>query len=261
MSLLIQSQAAWSGRTIKYMADHVGPSLKQRPNLVLLMAGTNDMHPDGGTSKEGHEPVAAAGRLGNLIDQVFEACPDATVLVATIVPTCEERKVVLTQKFQNVIPMEVATRRAEGKHIMAVNLAAYPVDLMRDCVHPTNEGYRIMGDWWYDFITQIPEGWIQDPVGPDPERTRDQNGGPDPDIPPPNWGSNPIKPTSKSDVAEAAKRAAEGGRASCKTTPHWQYTGKIALGVNRSGDFKYRRGWVEKGEVAEGIHRENAYVR
>lgn len=225
------------------------------------MAGTNDMHPDPAVSTEGNDPFEASSRLGALIDQIFEACPDATVLVATIVPTCVENKIVLTQNFQAVMPLEVLRRQEEGRHIMTVNLAAYPVELMRDCVHPTNEGYSILGDWWYDMITQIPDGWIQEPIGPDPERTENQNGGPDPDIPPPNWGKNPIQPTSRDEVAFAAERAEEGGRSSCNSLPRWEYTGQIARGLRRSGDFQYHRGWVERGQVAEGIHRENAYVR
>lgn len=28
-----------------------------------------------------------------------------------------------------------------------------------DCIHPNSHGYRKMGDWWYDFTTQIPKSW------------------------------------------------------------------------------------------------------
>ncbi|CAM1510069.1 Fc.00g004040.m01.CDS01 [Cosmosporella sp. VM-42] len=55
--------AAWSGTTIQYIADHVGPSLKQRPNIVLVHAGTNDMNPSPKISTEGNNPKEAADRL------------------------------------------------------------------------------------------------------------------------------------------------------------------------------------------------------
>ncbi|KAL5347504.1 hypothetical protein ACLOAV_007816 [Pseudogymnoascus australis] len=58
--------AAWSGKTIKYMHDHVDESLAQKPNIILLHAGTNDMSPDSSVSTEGRDPAAAAERLGGL---------------------------------------------------------------------------------------------------------------------------------------------------------------------------------------------------
>ena len=68
------------------------------------------------------------------------------------------------------------TCAAAGKHVIAVDFTQYRTSLLRqgsDCVHPTSTGYGIMGDWWYDFITQVPEVWITPPVGPDPVRTVD----------------------------------------------------------------------------------------
>ncbi|KAM0323916.1 hypothetical protein ACHAQA_008497 [Verticillium albo-atrum] len=161
--------AAWSGRTIKYMSDHVGPSLEQRPNVILLHAGTNDMSIYRAT--EGRDPVAAASRLGKLIDQMVEACPDAVILVAIILNSCDEERHDREKVYQSLIPGVVKERTEKGHQVLAVDFTTISEDLLRkDCVHPNNDGYREMGRYWYDFLTQVPKSWIQAPVGGDPEQ-------------------------------------------------------------------------------------------
>ncbi|KAJ0274680.1 hypothetical protein CBS470a_011656 [Colletotrichum nupharicola] len=172
--LLTTIKAAWSGKTIQYIADNVPPSLTQRPNVILLHAGTNDMNPNPDISTEGNDPAAAAARLGALIDQMLEACPDATVLVAQIINTCVADQRPQTEVFQGLIPDIVEQRQNASKHVLAVDFAALGDGILRsDCIHPSDEGYRTMGDYWYDFITQIPKDWITQPVGDDPDRSAD----------------------------------------------------------------------------------------
>lgn len=116
-------------------------------------------------------PADAAGRLGRLIDKMTRACPDAVILVAVIVGTCDTARMAGTPEYQAMIPGVVRERRRAGHHVLAVDFSAYPVQELRDCVHPTNEGYRLFGDYWYDFVTQIPSSWIKEPVGEDPQRS------------------------------------------------------------------------------------------
>lgn len=163
--------AAWPGKTVKYIGENAPESLSQHPNLILLHAGTNDMDDRPERGKEGNEPAGVAERLGRLIDQLVEACPDAVVLVAVIIGTCDPHKASTTPEYQSLIPAAVQKRRDEGKHVLAVDFSAFPEDQLRDCIHPTNDGYRELGHYWYDFITQIPADWIRPPVGDDPVRT------------------------------------------------------------------------------------------
>nr|XP_036577378.1 GDSL-like Lipase/Acylhydrolase [Colletotrichum truncatum]KAF6784349.1 GDSL-like Lipase/Acylhydrolase [Colletotrichum truncatum] len=169
--------SGWVGMTIKYMTDNIYPALKQRPNIILIHAGTNDMNPRPGISQEGHEPAGAAIRLGNLIDKIVAICPDATVLVAQIVNTCDPDQRPQTMQFQKLIPGVVEKRRKAGRRVLAVNFATLGDSILyRDCIHPSTKGYHRMADYWYDFITQIPKEWISAPVGPDPVRSNgDQN--------------------------------------------------------------------------------------
>lgn len=173
MPNLRQQQAAWSGRTVQFIADHIGPSLAQQPNIILLHAGTNDMSSNGAVSTEGQDPKAAASRLGALIDQMIMGSPGAAILVAMIVNTCDQDQSDRTKEYQQLIPGVVKQRRDGGHHVLAVDFTDLSVETLQDCIHPTNAGYKLFGDYWYDFMLQIPKDWIEKPVGDAPIR----NGG------------------------------------------------------------------------------------
>ncbi|KAK7955848.1 carbohydrate esterase family 3 protein [Apiospora aurea] len=259
-------KAAWSGKTIQYISDHVDPSLKQRPNIILLAAGTNDMNPNHAISTEGNDPRGAADRLGKLIDKMVDACPDAVVVVAMIIDTCNQDQSPRTRQFQQLVPGVVRSRREDGKHVLAADFTTFQTSNLQDCIHPTNDGYKLMGDYWNSFVHQIPRSWIEPPVGPDPVGDDDgdgENGGIDKGIPPPDWGTSPVQVTSKQEVADAAEFA-RGGKdkpAKCNGPPHWRASGKIGLGLERNGDWQYHKDWVAKGEIASGLGWEEKYVR
>ncbi|KAG5993886.1 hypothetical protein E4U43_003370 [Claviceps pusilla] len=76
-----------------------------------------------------------------------------------------------TGLFQESIPSIVQRQLDNGHHVLAVNFTNFPASKLRDCIHPTNEGYRLLGDYWYDALSQVPKAWIQPPIGRDPERS------------------------------------------------------------------------------------------
>ncbi|PHH63107.1 hypothetical protein CDD81_6258 [Ophiocordyceps australis] len=163
--------AAWPGKTIDYMAHRIGPSLAQKPNLVLLHAGTNDMNANAAVATEGNDPAMAASRLGRLIDDILAACPDAVLLVAVIINSCASpAQTDATHHFQRLIPGLVQSRLDAGHHVLAANFSDFPTAELNDCIHPTDRGYRMFGDWWFDFIAQVPLAWFRPPQGSDPER-------------------------------------------------------------------------------------------
>lgn len=252
-------QAAWTGKTIKYMHDHIDASLAHRPNIILLHAGTNDMNPSSGVSTEGHDPAEAAVRLGTLIDKMFDKCPDATILVAMIISTTRPTQIPQTVQYQALIPGLVQTRYAAGKHIIAVDFTTF--DLLQDGIHPTKPGYRVMGDWWYDFMTQIPKSWISEPVGDDPVRDIGSNGGPDENIPPLDTGTSPIEVTSAAHIVNAAKWALGDKLKFCSKNPDWYSTGKLASGRGVNGDWKFSSKWLSEGQVMPATGLDPQFVR
>ncbi|KAH7127368.1 SGNH hydrolase-type esterase domain-containing protein [Dactylonectria macrodidyma] len=157
--------AAWPGKRISKITEHIIPSLAHRPNIVLVHAGTNDM--SYGTHGD-HSAQGTVRRLGHLVDTIVEACPDAVVLVAVLIPRCTPTTAASFPVYQKLIPIMVRERRANGNHVLAVDMSTYPLSNLDGCVHPSDEGYREMGHYWYDFITQIPTDWINQPIGTDP---------------------------------------------------------------------------------------------
>jgi len=225
------------------------------------------MNPDHGISTEGNDPVAAAARLGDLIDKMIVACPDATILVAKIINLCDTGDAgqkSRTQKFQSLIPGIVRQRRNAGAHIQTVDFSPFTGSDLRDCVHPTNAGYKKFGDYWYDFITQIPRGWITPPQGPDPvhdDADPSANGGIDENVPPPNWGADPVQPSSKAAIRDAAKNAANGGQRMCNSNPTWYGTGQIALGLGSTGNWQWHKNWTQGNKIADGLKLDPNHVR
>ncbi|CAI6088155.1 unnamed protein product, partial [Clonostachys chloroleuca] len=246
---------AWSGKTIQYISDNVGSSPEHRPNVILLAAGTKDMHPKGSTSTEGNDPKQASERLGKLIDKMIKTCPDATILVAMIINTCNDDQSPRTKEFQKLIPEVVKSRKGDWETRACRRL--YVVLVLNERsprLHPPDE-------------QRIPKGSIKDPEGSDPSRddgAGGANGGIDKNIPAPNWGKSPIQVTSKKTVANTIDWATGGQKrsASCPDNPQWKGAGQIAIGsIGHNGDWKYKKNWVEQGEVASGLGWENRYVR
>lgn len=223
------------------------------------------MNPNAGVSTEGHDPYQAAGRLGDLIDKIITRCPDATVLVAMIIDTCDPNQEPQTQQFQKLVPGVVQQRKDAGHHVVAVDFTDFGTQRLRDCIHPTNDGYKLMGDYWYDFLTQIPSDWIQSPIGQDPYRPPitdpSLNGGIDENIPAPNYGKSPMQWNSEGSFKDLRDWAVGAGPAKCNSNPLWRGTGKVADGLGHNGDWKYQKKWNDAGQVASGHGLDKEHVR
>jgi len=130
-------------------------ALKDMPNIVLLFIGTND---------EGYASSAAgaADRLGQLIDKIAVALPNALLVVSSIYPFpgCKDTNYTPTQCAANVatydaaIPGVIQQRVAQGQHVLPVDMSTPPTGaLSTDGVHPNDTvGYPWMGDTWYAAI-------------------------------------------------------------------------------------------------------------
>jgi lysophospholipase L1-like esterase len=101
--------------TIDQIASFAPLSLSDRPNIILIHAGTNDMNLP-------LDPSTAPTRLGNLIDEVLGACPDALVLVAQIIPSGTGATQANIIAFNAAIPDLVIAREFAGFKITVVNM-------------------------------------------------------------------------------------------------------------------------------------------
>jgi lysophospholipase L1-like esterase len=128
---------------ISPLVDHAMATYK--PNVILLLIGTNDMHYQ-------VDVANAPTRLGALIDQIIADAPQALVVVSTLIPA-KGAQDVLTQAYNAKVPGVVQERAAAGKHVTLVDM--YPVLKVwsyadySDSEHPNDTGYSLMGQAWY----------------------------------------------------------------------------------------------------------------
>ena len=177
------------------------------------------------------DPGGAPRRIGSLIDQLLQSCPDAVIIVAQIINAANANTDRLIQAFDNAIPSVVAQRANQGKKVMAVDMRSVTAADLIDGLHPTDAGYRMMADLWFKAIQQAEgKGWIKNPVGPDP-----------------NLG--------------VSRGAVSSGH--CLKPPFWveALNGEyIATGVGQNGPAKFTNQWINKGKVAAGIGKAGTSV-
>ncbi|MCM3921829.1 PfkB family carbohydrate kinase [Frankia sp. AiPs1] len=119
-----------------------------RPDVVLLMAGTNDIN-------EGASAEQATARLDALLRTILAARPGVTVLVSTLVPMLNGHDATWAA-FNAAIPGVVAASRAVGANVSAVDLSSVVgADHYVDGLHPDQAGYNALGDAWYAAITPV----------------------------------------------------------------------------------------------------------
>jgi lysophospholipase L1-like esterase len=138
-----------STKGISPLVDHALATYK--PNIVLLMIGTNDMHY---TLDLPNAPT----RLGKLLDQITTDSPNALVVVAKIVPANGAQDTP-TQAYNAAIPAVVQARTAQGKHLVLVDMYAalghWSTTLFKDSEHPNDAGYSLMANTWYSAIHSL----------------------------------------------------------------------------------------------------------
>jgi lysophospholipase L1-like esterase len=146
------------GALIDEIATYANLSLWEMPNIVLVMAGTNDMNTNLNVS-------TAPERLGSLIDEIAGACPDAAVLVAQLIPSMTAATDAMIKTFNAALPGIVASRTNAGKKVMEVNMDDYFGEKdLQDDLHPSDEGYLKMSVAWYDGIQEADEKGLISPL-------------------------------------------------------------------------------------------------
>ena len=114
-----------NGAVISQIASYANASLPERPNVVLLMAGTNDMNIP-------TDPDTAPDRLGILIDQVITACPDAAVLVAQLIHSGYVATNNRIASYNSALERVVAQRAKAGKHVLLAEAMSNALNLTTD---------------------------------------------------------------------------------------------------------------------------------
>lgn len=147
------------GAVISEIAEYAKLSLPELPNLVLLMAGTNDMN-------DLLNVTTAPDRLSGLLDEITSAVPNVTIIVAQLTPAANTTVEDAIVTFNSQIPDIVSSKVAAGQKITTVNMMDYvTVNDLVDGLHPTDHGYQQMAKAWFAGIRRVQRnGWLDPPI-------------------------------------------------------------------------------------------------
>ena len=140
-----------SGFRIDEIAGPVGRSLRRyRPDIVLLMIGTNDVVQD-------HRLPTAPDRLSALIDRILTTLPRTHVIVASIPKIEGSPNAERVVAFNADIPGIVESKIDEGKDVSYVDInSVIELDnLHTDYTHLNATGHCKVADAWYPAIRSV----------------------------------------------------------------------------------------------------------
>ncbi len=138
------------GWRIDQLSTHVVNWLDTyQPQIILLHIGTNDI-------LQGYSVVTAMTRLNTLVDQITTTEPNATLIVAQIIPLGNPVLNAKVRQYNSDLVTLMQQKKTLGKPIMVVDMYdAVPPNDITDHIHPDNAGYKIMAHVWYDALTQL----------------------------------------------------------------------------------------------------------
>ncbi len=137
------------GKTIQYIRENINTWLSiQRPDVVLLLIGTNDI-----LNPLAHDFANAPYRLSALIHQITLNAPEADIMVASVPPLEDSLANSRVLEFNAEIPTIINAHARWGESVYFVDMfAALTPDDLADGVHPNAAGYAKMAQVWYGAL-------------------------------------------------------------------------------------------------------------
>lgn len=162
-SLPQNAHEGWSGYTIKQISGKADRTLQQRPgpNLVLLLAGTNDMV---------REPKGAPARLQTLVEKILASPSGPALVVGTIPPLggmfgrggAGKAADGGVGAYNDGVKKVVKAVADKGGKVVLADLSAVKASDLADGVHPNDRGYAKMATGWFKAIEEVAaKGWIK----------------------------------------------------------------------------------------------------
>ncbi|KAL6231701.1 hypothetical protein BDW75DRAFT_233408 [Aspergillus navahoensis] len=161
---------AKSGDTVVQVQDKAQRSLRYKPNIVLINAGTNDCRLNEDIENVGY-------RMRSLIESLVgaEDMAETVIVLSTLLPSLDRNTSINTPSVNAQYRDLVTTMRKEGTSIILADMnpeegqpahgwIAHPDDF-GDVTHPNDQGYAKMAYLWYRAIMKANEqGLIKEPA-------------------------------------------------------------------------------------------------
>lgn len=137
-----------------------------QPNLMIVQIGTSDCW-------RNYEPVNIFTRYKAFVDYLLEAAPNTTVILSTLVTTPNKEKEKCFFSANAQMRQVALDLQREGKPIVMAEMhydqglpdRLRESDIGPDQIHPTNEGYLMMGEIFKKAIREADrKGFLQEPV-------------------------------------------------------------------------------------------------
>ncbi|KAI1308799.1 SGNH hydrolase-type esterase domain-containing protein [Xylaria venustula] len=143
-------------RTITKHAEQSVPVLQ--PNLILVQVGTSDCFQNDDIGNIGP-------RMRFLIDTMLDADPNATVILSTLVTTPNQdyepcilsANTQIRQVADDLMRENKTVTLAEMHYDQGLPDRPKPEDIGPDAIHPTDEGYMMMGNIFLEKIQEVEE--------------------------------------------------------------------------------------------------------
>jgi lysophospholipase L1-like esterase len=154
---LLGANPSRAGGNGGHWLDGTGSRRPVYPDMVLLMAGTNDV-------MEGFPAPAAAASIDRLLGILFAARPTAHVLVGSLLPIDDPRHLATVRTLNAVIRKKIVPEcRQRGGLVTFVDHYANFVNangtvnssLLYDRTHPVAAGYALIASTWSTAIGAV----------------------------------------------------------------------------------------------------------
>jgi len=132
---------------------NAGRLASTRPNIVLIMLGTNDIDINDNVADA---PNRIKKLVNTILAQVGPSDPHPAIFVAQIPPNGSADRAQRVVDFNNALPAVIATLRKERKDVTVVDqfslINANRGGLMRDALHTNTAGNGVLASQWVKAI-------------------------------------------------------------------------------------------------------------
>ena len=140
----------WGIRVDEVLRDIVRWTRAAQPDIVLVHLGSNDIFQD--------QPIdETLGELEELIERIRSVRPDATILLAQIIPTRNAGVNRSIRGLNDRIPALAARTSTSDSPVLVVDhFTGFDADTQTyDGVHPNPDGEIHLSDRWLDVLNEL----------------------------------------------------------------------------------------------------------